>query len=657
MQDILKVLRFGFPYLRRYWFRFAAGVLFGVIFAASNAGFVGATTLLVSRLGATKTPTAETQAAAPAAPAPAQGQGTAATASAVPQSSLISSLPIPGADTKKKKTPSAVKLWFQKNLAPVADAWLPLSGRPLDWKQIVGGIMLLPLLSALRGGVGYLSSYCMAWTSRRVMIDLKQDVFNKLSSLSLDFHNRSTTGDLLLRVNGDTGVLYGCLSLGMSDLIKEPLTVVSVFFVLWSIDPTLTMLSLFFLLFALVPTKLLGDKVRKISKAGLKAGINQTSMLVEMFSNIRVVKAFGLEKQQAEQFAKTTLLESRMTMRTVQSKEMLNPIIETLSAIGLGVVIVYIFYTAKPVSNLIGFITGIGIFYAPMKKLAGIHLTFQQSAVGVDRLIDILATHPTVKEDPNPQPLNGFKKELRLKNVTFSYGHDLVLRDVSIAIPKGYKLGLAGESGSGKSSLVNLLFRFYDVKDGSITFDGIDIRKVSLHDLRSQMALVSQEVLLFNTSVAENIAYGRAGATRAEIEFAARQAFAHDFISALPHGYDTFIGERGLFLSGGQRQRLAIARAFVRNAPILVLDEATASLDSSAEAEVQAAIDRLTENRTVISVAHRLSTLANCDKIVVLAAGKIIEEGQFDELLATGGAFAQMAYKQGIRSAMQTASA
>jgi subfamily B ATP-binding cassette protein MsbA len=655
MQDILKVLRFGLPYIRRYWLRFACGVVFGIIFGLSNAAFVGATTLLVSRLnsGGAFGMSAETVS---------QSGGLAAATAEKTQSAAVQPA-TPEQDNKKKSKPSSPFLaWMQKYWGAAVDDWLPRAGRPLEWdswigwKQIAGGILLLPILSLLRGGVGYLSSYCMAWTSRRVMVDLKQDVFNKLNSLSLDFHNRATTGDLLLRVNGDTGVLYGCLSLGLSDLIKEPLTIISVFLMLWSIDPQLTLLSMIFLPMCLIPTKILGNKVRAISKAGTTAGVNQASMLVEVFSNIRVVKAFGLEKQQSQQFAQTNLLESRMSMRAVQSKEMLNPIIETFSAFGIGVVLIYIFATGKPVANLIGFITGLGLFYAPLKKLAGIHLTFQQSSVGIDRLMEIISMQPTVQDAPNAKPVSGFNSALEFKRVTFSYGQEPVLRNISIAIPKGYKLGLAGESGSGKSSMVNLIFRFYDVNEGEILFDGVDIRKLKTDQMRMQMALVSQEVLLFNASVADNIAYGRMGATRQEVEEAARQASAHEFISQLPEGYDTKIGERGVRLSGGQRQRLAIARAFVRNAPILVLDEATASLDSQSEAEVQAAIDRLAENRTVISVAHRLSTLANCDEIIVLSKGEIIERGSFDELVNMKGAFSQMARKQGIHAPLAATS-
>jgi ABC-type multidrug transport system fused ATPase/permease subunit len=251
--------------------------------------------------------------------------------------------------------------------------------------------------------------------------------------------------------------------------------------------------------------------------------------------------------------------------------------------------------------------------------------------------------------------MTAFRGEVRFDGVSFGYRDFPVLHNFSLAIPRGTKVGLAGPSGSGKSTVVNLFLRFYDPQSGRITIDGVDIRDISFRDLRQLIALVSQDVILFDASIGDNIAMGKLNATQAEIEAAARDAYAHDFIMQLPEGYQTRAGERGVTLSGGQRQRIAIARAFVRNAPILVLDEATASLDSQAEAEVQRAIDHLAENRTVISVAHRLSTLSGCDQVIVLSDGRMVEQGRFEELLANGGAFAVMARRQGMRASQPSA--
>ena len=284
----------------------------------------------------------------------------------------------------------------------------------------------------------------------------------------------------------------------------------------------------------------------------------------------------------------------------------------------------------------------------PIRKLAVLHVMLEQSLVAVNRLMQILEEVPTVKPPTQPRRVSAFRSEIRFRQVSFAYEEQPVLTGLNLAIQRGQKIGMAGESGSGKSTVVNLLFRFYDPTQGSITIDGVDLRELAPGDLRGLMALVSQEVVIFDQTVAENIAAGCPGVTREQVEAAAQAAFAHEFIIRLPQGYDTPVGERGASLSVGQRQRLSIARAFVRNAPVLVLDEATAALDSNSEAEVQAAIERLEENRTVLCVAHRLSTLAQMDRVVVLSRGRVIEEGGFDELLRKDGSFAAMARKQGI---------
>jgi ATP-binding cassette, subfamily B, bacterial MsbA len=335
-------------------------------------------------------------------------------------------------------------------------------------------------------------------------------------------------------------------------------------------------------------------------------------------------------------------------MKGIKAKELVNPLVEVISMLGLGTLVVFIFKTGTTLDDFVGFLTAVMLLFLSIKKLSGVHIIFEQANPSVARLHDILQQQPTVREPERPITLGRFQKDLRFENVSFSYEDRPVIQDFTLVIPRGARVGIAGASGSGKSTLVNLLLRFYDPRSGHISIDGVDISHTSFIDLRSLMALVSQDVVLFDTSVADNIAQGKAGATRLEIETAARDAYAHEFIRQLPQGYDTRVGERGVTLSTGQRQRISIARAFVRNAPILILDEATASLDSEAEAEVQRAIDHLSENRTVISVAHRLSTLSNCDRVVVLAQGRIIEQGSFQDLLRNDGPFAAMARRQGI---------
>jgi ABC-type multidrug transport system fused ATPase/permease subunit len=537
---------------------------------------------------------------------------------------------------------------LQKAANHLLDPWLPMRGRPLDIRQMVGGLLLLPILVFFRSTVGYLSVYSMNWVSERVIKDLRLDLLIKLNSLSMDFFNRSTMGDLLGRVNGDTAALYRCMSMGFTDLVREPVTVVCIGLALLWIDWKLTLLAVAFVPFIIIPIRVLGKKAKKAFKSSVKAGISQDSLLVEVYASIRVVKAFCLEPFQIERFRAIYHSLVSTGMRGMKSRELINPIIEVISVMGLSVVIIFVSATHREIPNMVGFLTGVVLLYAPIKKLSNLPVFFQQAAVGSERLIQLFNEMPSVVERADAAPLKDFARELKFENVNFAYGEKLVLRDFNLSIPRGFRLGVAGESGSGKSTMTNLVFRFYDPVSGSIKIDGHDLRDVSLADLRRQMALVSQDIVLFDMTVAENIGLGRPGATRAEIEAAARASYAHEFIMQLPNGYDSRIGESGKLLSGGQRQRVCIARAFVRNAPILVLDEVTGNLDSNAEAEVQKAIDRLEEDRTVICVAHRLSTLANTDGIIVLSEGRIVEQGHYKELLRSNGIFAGLARKQGI---------
>ena len=615
MQDLAQVLRFGWPYLRRYLGRFVAGVGLAVLFGLTNALLLWAINTILLRMS-------------PASPAPLAG----AVAS------------VPGGFGPIDQWTAGLQEWA----AGAVDLWLPRAGREADWRQITGGLLLFPLLAALRGFVGYGSSYCLAWVSERVVNDLRIDVLRKLTSLSLDYFNRATTGDLITRVNGDTAMLQRCLGGGLSDLVKEPVTVVGLVAMLFAIDWRLTLMVLVFFPLVFVPIVILGKKVRRSAKAGLNTTITQASLIVEILSGIRVVKAFNLEEPQVERFRRMSKDLVAHSMRTVRAKEITNPIIETIGTLGFGLLLVVIVLRQVKIEDMVTLLTGVAFIYTPVKKLAGVHNLVQQTQAGIERLVQVLGERPTVEEAVRPRPVTGFRSGLTLEGVGFGYGHGEVLTGLSIDLPRGTRLGIAGESGSGKSTLVNLLFRFYDPTSGSLRIDGMDFRELSLRDLRERMALVSQEVVLFDMSVAENIACGRPGATRAEIEAAARAAFAHDFIQRLPQGYDTRVAERGVNLSGGQRQRLAIARAFIRDAPILVLDEATAALDAQSEAEVQMAIDRLEENRTVICVAHRLSTLRRMDRIIVLSAGRIVEDGTFEALVRSGGLFADMARRQGV---------
>ncbi len=611
------VLQFALKYLRPYWTRLTMGIVLGVLCGLTSTAFLWATRVMVERLDATRRVTQEFQVQPKAKPA------------------FFHSL-----ETRARAV--------NESLKQVLDDWLPRAGLTLDKKRIIGALLFLPFFALIRGTTDYASNYCMGWVSERVINDLRIDVLAKLTSLSLDYFNRSTTGDMMTRINTDTVNLHRALRQGTADLVKESVTMVSVLgYLLW-VDWRFTAFVLVFIPVIILPLFVLGKKARQAGREGRKANVGQTSLLVEALTGIRVLKAFNLEARQIQRFRDFSKKLVHHGVKGVQAKEMVNPIIEVMGALGIGALLVYLFKSGRTLEELVTFITGLLFFFTPVKKMAAVHILFEQAGAGVERLVDLMKETPAIMEPARPKPLRGFERDICFENVSFTYGQDPVLRQVNLRIPLGFKVGIAGESGSGKSTLVNLLFRFYDVTGGRITIDGLDVRELSFEDLRRPMALVSQDVFVFRTSVAENIAAGRSNATRAEIEAAAQAANAHDFIRQLPEGYDTVIGERGMTLSGGQRQRLAIARAFVRNAPILVLDEATASLDSQTEQEVQKEIDQLEENRTVVCIAHRLSTLAKMDLIIVLSKGQIVEQGRFDDLLRTGGLFASMAAKQGI---------
>ncbi len=617
MINIFTVLKFGWHYLRRYWVRLSCVVLFSTLFAISNGGFIGATRTIISCFSA------ETDLKV--------AKNTEVRVKAYPFSEQVQKI--------------------KATLSDMGEKWLPRAGEPVSLYQSYGIVLFLTLLVAFRSISDYLASYCMGWVSERVIRNLRLDIMEKLGTLSLDFFTRSTTGDLMTRINVDSQTLLRSFRQGGSDLIKESFSIITILVWLLCLDWRLTLWTMILVPVCMFPLIVLGKKARRAAKAGRKAFISQSSQLIELLSGIRIIKAFNLEREEIARFRKNSNLIVRAGMKGVQAKELLNPIIEIVGILGFGILLLFFFKTGRTGTDLAGFLTGILLFFLSVKKLAGIHILFEQANVSVVRLMQILAEQPKVVDTTNPKPISQFRSEIVFDHVGFAYVEREVLRDFNFTIPRGFKLGLAGESGSGKTTLVNLLFRFYDPTGGSIRIDGLNLRDISFHDLRQQMALVSQDIVLFDQTIAENIACGKSGATQQEIEAAAKAAFAHDFIMQLPEGYQSRAGERGVTLSGGQRQRISIARAFVRNAPILVLDEATASLDSNAEAEVQAAIDKLAEHRTVICIAHRLSTLSGMDKIIVLTGGQVVEVGSFDELLQKRGAFCEMAARQGISTA------
>ena len=607
MNQLRRVLAFGLPFLRPYRTRFLAAVGLALFFGVSNGAFVLATKTLFERLS-------------------------------------------PSPVVVGQVDPQSLATRFSGEFAEIMEKVLPRSGQPITPLQIAGAVLFLPLLMLLRSGTSYLSAYCMSWVSARVVRDMQLRVLEKLHSLSLDYFNKSTLGDLTTHISGDTRRIFDAMNNGFSDLIKEPITLLSILGGMIMIDAKLTLAAIVILPLVTLPILIVGNRLKQIARKSISVGISQGSGLIEALSGIRLIKAYGLEKFQLDRYRNESLTLVNLEVKKTQAGKLVNPVIEVISTLGLGVFIIVVFATNQSVSDFVGFLTGLIMLPSPVKRLAQMHVDLVSATVSCDRLEIFLSLNPSVEEPTAPTSLLPLSKGLHLEKVYLDYGHAHVLREISLEIPQGFKLGIAGASGSGKSSLINLLPRFYAPTSGKILWDGRDLSTIQSQELRSQIALVSQDVVLFDASVAENIGLGRLGATRAEIEDAARKAFAYDFIKALPKGYETRVGERGVMLSGGQKARISLARAFLRNAPILILDEATAALDADSETEVQKTIDQLEEGRTVVCIAHRLSTLANMDEIVVLDAGRIAERGTFPALIAKKGLFAGMAAQQGISS-------
>lgn len=613
MKHFKKIVLFGLPFLKVYWRRFALAILLGALFGFSHAAILGGIDVLLERL----TPATEAVAAADEAEDAAAWGG------------------------------EFLAQW-RGRIDDTIDVWLPKAGETITARQIIGLVLLLPSLVALRGGLGYASSYLMGWVGTRVVNDMRIKVLEKMNLLSLEFFNRSQSGDLMTRINGDTVMLHRALHFGLSDVVKEPVTIVAVFgWLLWQ-DWKLTLGFTTVVPLVVAPLVILGGKVRKAAKGRVAAGVDQSNLLIEMLSGIRVVKAFCMEQVREERFRKLSAKIVHNEMKTIQAQQLINPILETVIAFAFGFFLIFVFHSGRDLQEMLTFGSGLVLIFNPVKKLSRVHILFSQASVGADRLHDIFEHEASVVEPAEAKEIETSAGDVAFERVGFAYEATQVLFDVDLDVKAGERIGIAGESGSGKSTMLNLLFRFFDPTSGRIKLGGVDLRELQTRDLRQHLALVSQEVVLFDMTVAENIGCGRPGATREEIVAAAKAAHAHGFIEELEDGYDTRVGEQGVKLSGGQRQRLSIARAFVRDAPVLALDEATAALDSEAEAEVQGAIDELAEHRTVFCIAHRLSTLKRMDRIVVLSKGRVVEVGSYAELLEKGGAFAEMAARQGI---------
>ena len=502
----------------------------------------------------------------------------------------------------------------------------------------------------LKGVGSYFSAYLMADVGQRVVMDVRNELFAHMLNQSAAFFARRTSGQLMSRITNDVGQIQQTVSETIGDLLRESLGLIGYVGVLMWLDYKLALVCFTGAPLVFYPLVRLGQRLRKTTRRSQEELEHLSHVSAEAFTGHRIVKAFATEKREAGRFAEAALRLYRANMKVTAALSALPPIMELLGGLGMAAAL---WYGAKEIAahKLTGgefstFMASLLLMYGPTKKLSRVNASLQQSTAASERIFEILDMHSEVVDRPGAATLAGVTRGIEFHDVGFHYDDDRthkILRGVSLNVHAGEMVAIVGRSGAGKTTLVNLLPRFFDVTAGSITIDGIDIRDLTLASLRSQIGIVTQETVLFDDSIAGNIAYGSPHATPEQIEAAARAAHAQDFIVAMPNGYRTMIGERGQRLSGGQRQRLAIARALLKDSPILILDEATSSLDAESEHLVQEALSNLMANRTSIVIAHRLSTVRRASLIVVIERGRVVESGRHDELLARpGGAYARL---------------
>jgi ATP-binding cassette, subfamily B, bacterial MsbA len=614
-------------YVRPYWKWLTLSILCTFVFSLFSGASIYLTIPLLQTLFSQSSSSGA--AAVPAVSGSAQGSGMAS--AALPDSAIT------GWDVKAVKLRAEI---FAAKMKNKINTFLS-AGTTQDMLMRICVIILFVFL--LKNLFDYLQSYTMAYVEQGSMMDIRNDLYEHLHNLSLSYFSNERTGNLISRVTNDVNVVNGGVSATFVTMLKQPLLIIVFLGMAFALSWKLTLLA--FVVFPIILLLVSGIGLRLYKQSGLmqEKMADITSVLQETISNVKVVKAFAMEEFENNKFRRETRSYFRTILHVTRIRNLAGPSTELLSVIAGAAIIWYggrqvlITGEMKP-AEFLGFLFAIFQLMPPVKELSSVHNRMQEFAAAGKRIFEILDMKPEIHNAPDAVPLNGISREIEFRDVCFGYTSEeneprQVLSHVNIRVKKGEVVAIVGPSGGGKTTMVDLIPRFYDPTDGAVLIDGVDIRKLDVRSLREQIGIVTQETILFNDSVRNNIAYGISKCPDDKIREAAKAANALAFIEAMPNGFETMIGDRGVKLSGGQRQRLSIARALLKNPPLMILDEATSALDSESEILVQEAIERLMQNRTSFVIAHRLSTIRNADRILVLEQGCIVQEGRHVELM------------------------
>ena len=527
------------------------------------------------------------------------------------------------------------------------------TGEQID--TVLLACLLVPVVMIMRGVFSYLNAYAMSWVTLRVLNDIRSKLFASIAAQSMEFFDKARAGRLMSRVMNDTKTAQGTLTQLSVNLFKQPIALLTGLAAVLYIDWKFSVVTMLLFPVCIIPVAIYGRKVRKAGKAEEQLAGEMNVILQETFSGIRVIKSFAREKLMVALFNDATMRQFRNSLRVKKSTEITTPLVEVVAAVGVGLALFYVYYAQLSAAKFLALMAGIFLLYEPVKALSRVHLQLQKCLAATTNIFELMRRPRTVIEAPDAQPLPACRGEIVLENVGFSYGpHAPAVRGVDLRVEPGQRVALVGASGAGKSTILSLILRLYDPQSGTVRLDGHDVRDLQIESLRSHLGIVSQDTFLFHETILDNIRFGRPDATREEVEDAARQAYAHDFILAQPEGYDSVVGDKGCMLSGGQQQRLAIARALLKNAPVLLLDEATSALDSESERMIQSALEKLSAGKTVVAIAHRLSTVLNADVIAVMSAGRVVATGTHAELLRVSPEYRSL-YEMQFHHSLDTA--